>query len=279
MTMAERDMRPTEEIVAEALRLVAVKDDDEQGHDYWNCIRSLQSRGGLAEFDVAQALISAANSSERVVGADILGQLGVGTPTFVDETVASLIAALNDPVADVIESAVYSLGHRRSALAIEPLIRMAGHPNPNVRHAVAFGLGGHEDRRAADCLIGLCSDEDADVRDWASFGLAVLCSIDYPELRALLHSLLSDANPEIRGQALIGLARRSDISCMDALRAELRAEFNGIWAVEAAGHFADPSLIDDLEACRLLIDGGQPGYFISQLEDSIEACRRGIPIN
>ncbi|MEQ1695997.1 MAG: HEAT repeat domain-containing protein [Hyphomicrobiaceae bacterium] len=275
--MADQDLRPTEEIVAEALRLVPVKDDDDQGHDYWNCVRCLHERGGQPEFELANDLLQGADSNGRVLGADILGQLrSGGSPTFIDESVELLVSALNDPNAEVIESAAYSLGHRKSPLAIEALLLLVDHSPVEMRRAVVHGLSCLDDRRATDALIRLCSDEDAYVVDWASFGLAEQCIIDYPELRRLLHSLLGDANPEIRGQALIGLSRRGDKSCMDALRAELRGKFNGIWAAEAAGYFGDPALVDDLLFCRTQMKG-EPDYLIELVDEAIEACRNSMP--
>jgi HEAT repeats len=274
--MADRDMRPTEEIVAEALALARATED--RADLYWNSVSTLHGRGTSTEFEIANTLIASKDATERVLGADLLGQLGWRKPIFPDQCVALLISALGDQEVSVVEAAAAALGHRHSALAIDPLLALIDHSSEEVRLGITHGLTGLEDRRATDGLIRLSTDVCAYVRDWASFGLAEQCLMDYPELRTLLHSLLSDPKPEIRGQALIGLARRGDVSCLPALREELKGEFNGIWAVNAAGNLADPSLMNDLESCRLQMGDEQPEYFVSDLERAIEACRNSTPI-
>lgn len=238
------DSRSTAEIIAATLKLTQ-NPEAQSGcgwrDDYWNYVGSLHKRGGQTEFEAAKNLLTSSNAVERELGSDILGQLGWGRPTpFYEYSVTLLINALADPAENVVTSAAYSLGHRRSPRAIEPLLSLLHHGSDEVRRGVVHGLSGQDVREATNGLIELCSDRDSYVRDWASFGLAELVDIDYPERRATLVALLTDENPEIRGQALIGLAKRRDLSCLPALRAELRGEFNGIWAVNAAAHVADP---------------------------------------
>lgn len=269
--MAVNDPRPTAIIVAEAL--AQSRSPDELGDAYWHNVGTLHGRGGQTEFDTAIKLLRSEDASERELGVDVLGQLGWGHPTFVAESVAPLIADLRDTSADVVSSAAHSLGHRRSPDAIPHLLALIGHPNENVRFGVTQGLSCHNDRRATDGLIHLCHDKAEHVRDWASFGLAEMCSLDYPELRAELHRQLLDENPEIRGQAFRGLAERGDRSCLDALRNELSGEFHGTWAFEAAGVFADPSLLDALALCRKSIGRDEPDYFYTNLDEAVEACR------
>jgi HEAT repeat protein len=191
-----------------------------------------------------------------------------------------LIAALADPVENVAESAAYALGHRHSPLAIPELLKLIDHSGVDFRRAAAHGLSCLDDRRATDGLIALCQDSDAYTRDWASFGLSEMCIIDYPDLRAELHRQLDDPNPEIRGQAMIGLARRGNHSCSTAVSKELRGDFHGIWAVNAAGHLGTPSLVNDLEDMRpkILADMGPDHYFLRDLETALNACRSSAPV-
>jgi HEAT repeat protein len=271
---AEDDARPTAEIIQAALACDLNVEDEEEV--YWDCVRVLHVRGGREEFEAGRALLSQPEPAHRELGARVLAQLGCTRGTerpFVNESVALLIAALCDMSNEVVSAAAHALAHRRSVLAIPHLLPLIVHPNEDVRFGVARGLSGHDDCRATDALIHLCHDKTEQVRDWACFGLAELCHMDYPELRAELHVLLLDENPEIRGQALRGLAERGDRSCLDALRMELMGDFNGTWALEAAGAFADPSLLEALATCRERMGSVAADYYYSFHDTAVEACR------
>jgi HEAT repeat protein len=273
------DPRSTVDIVAVALALAALPDteqDDKAVDPYWSCIGELHRRGGQAEFDAATALLASPAAVERSLGASILGQLGYGK-TFKVESVSLLIEALSDQDQSVIVSAAHALGHRHSDRAIDPLIRLIGHVSADIRSAVAHGLSCLNDRRATDGLIALSRDIDDTIRDWASFYLGELCVIDYQELRAALHDLLVDSEPVVRGQALIGLSRRGDRSCIWAVRSEIAGTYNGIWAVNAAGYLADTTLLHDLEALLRRELANLPSWHLNDFRDAIEACRTGTP--
>jgi hypothetical protein len=251
---------------------------DEGESRYWDTVCTLHERGGQAEFDAARQLMAGLDAEERALGANILSQLGWGQPrSFDGEAIALLIGALGDPVDMVRAAAATGLGHRRFLAAVPSLLALIADPVVEVRRGVVFGLSCVEDKRATDGLIRMCHDEDAYVRDWASFGLAEQCEIDYPELRDQLRSMLHDVNPEIRGQAMIGLARRGDRGCIGAVLAELSGDHHGEWAIQAAGHLADPSLIGALETLREKMLTTEPDYHIADVDKSIAACRSGVP--
>ncbi len=279
MSAPDRRSMDTTALIAAASRHDPQSPDDGEVQAYWDCIAELHQRGGEDEFLAAKALVMAAASRERQLGADILAQLGYGRATpFFDDSVTLLLAALHDSDANVVASAAYGLGHRRSPRAISPLLALLHHPCVEVRRGVVHGLSCHDERRATEGLRQLCGDADASVRDWASFGLAELCSLDYPELRQTLTGLLSDDNPEIRGQALIGLASRGDRSCIEALKTELVGSFNGIWAVQAAGHMAVPELVPSLLVCEgNILAEAQGDSFVDAIRRALSACRTSTP--
>jgi len=61
------------------------------------------------------------------------------------------------------------------------------------------------------------TDVDDSVRDWATFGIGSLCDIDTPELRDALAARLADADEEVRGEAVVGLATRGDNRAIRAI--------------------------------------------------------------
>jgi hypothetical protein len=121
----------------------------------------------------------------------------------------------------VLVSIIFALGHLHDSRAVGPLVKLSFHPDASVRHAVVSSLGGHDDHQAIGAMIACSSDQDRDVRNWAVFGLGSLIDTDTSEIREALHARLADADDEIRGEALVGLARRGDIRVATALLREL----------------------------------------------------------
>ncbi len=184
----------------------------------------------------------------------------------------------------VLNSIGVAFGHLDDPRAIGPLTRLKNHPHEDVRFGVVLGLLGHEKQEAIQALIELSSDPDRDVRNWATFGIANHIEMETPELLALLdtsairEALLARAtedDPEIRGEALIGLAVRKDERVIDLLRRELEGEFFGIWAVEAAGILGDPAFFPVVKALWERLDPRekQKGWFERQFQETLEACK------
>jgi hypothetical protein len=67
-------------------------------------------RGGREELDLGLEYARSADPLDRVVGADVLAQLGWNDREFLDESVEALIALLDDPDPSVVERAAFGLG-------------------------------------------------------------------------------------------------------------------------------------------------------------------------
>jgi HEAT repeat protein len=238
--------------------------------DVWEAMSTLQYRGGQAELELGLRLTQSDDADDRCIGADLLGQLGWERSTHLDETVAALIGLLTDPDPHVIYCAAIGLGHRCDPRAVGPLIELAAHPDPEVRFGVASGLLAQEDERAVRALIGLSSDVDCDVRNWATFGLGTQIECDSPAIREALAARLDDADQEIRGEALVGLARRRDSRTRAALLHEWERSKIGILSLEAAELLADPALEPALREL-LPVLGQDDDRFARQLRAAIEA--------
>lgn len=146
-------------------------------------------RRGAEELQLGLDYSRSQDADDRIVGADILAQLGWSDQTYLRESVTRLIEMLDDPESSVISSAAVALGHRRDPIAIPHLLKLAAHPDAGVRHGLVFGLCGHEDADAIRTLISLAQDEDFDVRNWAVFALGSQIDTDTPEIRqALMHA-------------------------------------------------------------------------------------------
>lgn len=238
------DPRNTTSLVA-ALVEVCERDEDPDG----GVLGILWARGGAAELAVGVELTKSTDPRRRELGADLLGQLGWDDRTQLTESVPVLVALLADPIPGVVAAAAVALGHRNHADAIIHLLPLTAHPDPTVRYGVAHGLSRHDDARAVEALIGLSEDADRDVRNWATFGLGALTAVDTVALRDALARRAADPDPEIRGEAVVGLAVRGDARALPLVQQELLGELAGNWAVEAAGALGHPGLVAALDAC------------------------------
>jgi HEAT repeat protein len=266
-TTNKNDIRSSAEIIEAAH---ATQDEEE----YWNLIAILHGRGTVIEFQAAQELANDLDPVKREIGADILGQLGWEKRTFQKESVSLLIELLTDSVDDVIASAAFSLGHRNSLAAIQPLKKHLRHPNPRVRYGVAFGLNCHDDNSAVEGLIFLSRDTDLEVRNWATFGLGTQCDIDTVDLRNALKARVDDPEPEIRGEALIGLAKRKDENVKEKVIRELSSEFFGGWVIEAAVLYPDKAYIPLLSSLADKLSVEDRAFFLKDIKSALEKCNK-----
>jgi HEAT repeat protein len=229
-------------------------------------------RGGLKEFQSGLALLWSSDPLERAVGADVLGQLGWQDRAFLEESVDALLGALRDPDQSVVESSIIALGHRASSRAIDAILPFVDHPSSDLRYASVHGLMPHETPIVIDAFVKLSRDTDRDVRDWATFTLASQFASDSSTLKAALRERVEDPDPEVRGEAIVGLARRRDSGVAATILRELRGEFHGDWAVQAAGLLGDPQFLPALRSLAVVLRGKDAVYFAGTVESAIAAC-------
>jgi hypothetical protein len=235
---------------------------------------TIHYRGGQTEFELGRRYATSADATERAAGADILGELGWEKKPFQDESVALLLNLLRDSGPKVIRSAALALGRRHDPGSIPHLLTLLDHPDASVRFGVCAGLCCHDDPAAIAGLIELSRDPDDGVRDWATFGLGKQTSLDTPELRNALTARLADTDPEIRGEAMIGLALRKDDRARPAIEAALRGPFHGDWPLEAVEHLAGPEWLPLVEAHRQAPDPEDADRFAASFEAALTACHQ-----
>ena len=262
----ERDPTPSRGIVA-AYR--AAYGDEKADAS----LATVHYRGNREELEIGLEYSRSQDPKDRAVGADVLAQLGWSDRTFLDETVTELIRLLADEDPNVIASAAVGLGHRGDMSAVPHLVALADHADSQVRFGVAFGLLGHDGAAAIACLIRLTSDMDRKVRSWAVFGLGSQTDADTPELREGLFNALDDDDLEVRGEALVGLACRSDPRTREALLAEWERDVISALSLEAAQELRDPALLPSLTEIHAQFGAEGDDYFKRKLQDALEACR------
>jgi HEAT repeat protein len=123
--------------------------------------------------------------------------------------------------ASVLPSIIFALGQLNDPRVVEPLVNLSTHQNARVRYAVVSTLGGHDDNLAIEAMVARSADQDSDVRNWATFGLGSMVDADTSAIRTALFARLEEEDDEIRGEAIVGLARRGDVRVTRALLQEL----------------------------------------------------------
>ncbi len=211
------DPRTTEELI----RIALSKDPDADNDEYWNPIKVLQYRLPLA-IGRLEGLVRSANPKNREVAATVLGQNSVKEKWDVSRCAGNLVAAIEtEDSFKVLSSMIFALGHLEDKRVVDTVLPFTRHPNSDVRYATVHSLSRRDDSRAIRALVQLSSDEDFDVRNWATFGLGSMTELDTPEIRDALLNRLNEDDGEIRGEALVGLARRGDVRVATPLLNEL----------------------------------------------------------
>ena len=110
----------------------------------------------------------------------------------------SLVRALDDADASVVEMAAWSLGERGEVGAVVALARLVpaegGHPDPLCREAAVAALGAIGDPGGLPAVLGALDDKPA-VRRRAAVALA---AFDGPQVEAALRRCLDDRDWQVR---------------------------------------------------------------------------------
>lgn len=216
---------------------------------YWNIVEVLRYRGNYEVFEAASKLCESKNPKFRELGVQILAQLGTPKKSFPDESGIILLKLLeNEEDINVVIAIAFAFGHLKDSRGVAPLVKLKNHFCADVRESVVFGILGQEDELAINALIELCADEDEGVRNWATFGLGDMIETDTQAIRDALFQRVvdekgdTDLEAEIRGEALLGLAKRKDRRVINPLIKELSGDYVGKLPVEAAREIGDSSL-------------------------------------
>ncbi|OWQ44435.1 hypothetical protein CDL60_25325 [Roseateles noduli] len=252
-------------------------------HAGWRAVDVLQRRGSPALLARIEAMSVSSRARRREVGLSIAAQLmrrehGRYVIFAEQETQQLLLRGLSDLHRDVVRAAVAGLGHRPHAASVEALLGLANSSDSQMRWQVAVALGSYEEPEAIEGLIRLATDPSAEVRDWATFGLGSLRDDDTPEIREALRLNLQDRDEDVRGEALVGLARRGDHDIVDVLITQLTPECH-LYELDAAEALADPRLVEPLRALSRSAPPSWTAIWQSHLDEALAACsNQSVPV-
>lgn len=247
--------------------------------DCWAAINTLRRRAEPQTVSWAQKMFGSGNWRKRSLAVNVVCQLQVygrnGPPNQVEQSLAILYSALRDPHLQVVASALYGFGHRHCAEAASAITPWADHHSAEIRYAVAFALGGYDEGESVTALLHLAADPDSDVRDWATFSLGTQCSVDTPEVREQLWRNMQDANVNVRGEALAGLAQRHDERAVAHLLVKLTGDDYCGYDLSAVEVLADVRLYPLLQRHEASFPEGGDEYLRSLLHDAMLAFQPG----
>ena len=243
-------------------------EDDEAG---WAAVVALLGQDVEPVLQRTLVWTTSAVPKERRRAADLLGQLGGARAAA---SIRSHCAdALLQMVATEVEASVLSsigtaLGHLDDARAVKAMQPFAAHASEDLRLGVVLALSVHE--AGVDTLIHLSADPDQDVRNWATFALGTqLEQVDTPALRDALIARLEEADLELRGEALLGLALRKDPRVLEPLRRELESGEITVLAIEAAQRLGDSQFAPVLRAALEAAAATAPEHWRNALEEAV----------
>lgn len=221
------------------LQLIHKAYKEEDDNAYMEYIHAIRKRANTQTLEIVRGMVYSKDHIKRDMAASILSQIAYPSKSFKGEAVYLLGRLLDDKHEDVITSAIYGFGHRRCTRFANKIASLGNTRYLQIKEALSFTLGWYENQESINTLIRLMQDKNDDVRNWATFSLAQINESNTQTIRDALFHNLSDQVLEIRGEALLGLARRKDERVKDAILDDLQKPFYGSWIFDAIMEMPD----------------------------------------
>lgn len=190
----------------------------------WDNINELRKRPSEELYLKCVELTTSKDPKIRIIGIDILAQMGVTPRPFLKQTLKlyfDLLNIENDP--EVLMSLLYSIGHNNDHLnktQIEKLCTFSDSDNNLVKEGLVSALGFINELNSINVLIKLSTDKLSYIRDWATFYIGQ-SERNNKAIREALWARINDKHQTTRFEAIVGLAKRKDIRITEIIKKEL----------------------------------------------------------
>ena len=222
---------------------------------YWEYINILRSRPDKSVFRQCIELTTSEIPKNKIIGIDVLAQLGISPRPFCRETIDRYFELLeNESEPKVIMSILFGIGHNNENLNKAQIKKLCSYAATNsnlIKEGLVFSLLGKSDSDAIKTLIFLSTDKLNHIRDWATFGIGAQIEKNTIEIRDALWARINDKHQDTKLEAIAGLAKRKDIRVKEIINRELLAGEYGTLLFEAILYLKDkeflPLLCHNLE--------------------------------
>lgn len=213
-------------------RLINYKTDKSK----WETIRILRSRPSKDLFNKCVEFINSNDQNKKVIGIDILAQLGKDKRPFRKETLKIYFELLNTETdGDILFSILSGISFNEKELNKKQINQIASFQNSNsnlIKQGIVHALGFIEDKKAIDILIKLSKDKANNIRSWATFYIGQV-DFDNESIREALWNRIYDTHQETRLEAITGLAKRKDDRITEVIKQEIIKDDFGSLLFEA----------------------------------------------
>jgi hypothetical protein len=248
---------------------------------YWDNISELRRRPNQDVYTKAYQLAKKNIDSQKIVGLNVLQQLGFN-PRFNKKQMVELHFELLGQIQSnkVLTSIFHGIGHNNDELnekQISKLIEFKSVKNIEVKHALISALSGIENSNASNVLIEFTEHKVSAIRNWSTFGIGTLIELDSKEIRNALWKRSLDTDYETKSEAIVGLTNRKDEKIKSVIISELENGDYGTLLLEAIVTLNDKELIpllnENLIIAKASEDDITNGWVIA-LEGTIEELQK-----
>lgn len=220
-------------------------------HARWNNIAELWSRPSQSLLEKCLDLIQSENKKEKILGIDILAQLGAPKRPYLLEMIDIYFKIMTDIENDeeILESLLFALGHNNQNLTPQQIAKLCSlyqHDHSFINQSLIHALGFIDVPMVIDILIQLSQDSKVNNRDWATFYLKE-SKRNNKKIRQALWNRIYDQNKKVRLEAIMGLAKRKDEAIKAIIKHELRNIEYSVGIFQAILDLNDPQFLPLLQ--------------------------------
>lgn len=219
---------------------------------YWNNISELRKRANEDVYDQAFKLAKSESDKKKIIGIDVLAQLGFDPRIGQQKTINLYFDLLeNEQSDDVLFALFFGISHNNENLTkkqVSKLVEFKDSKNTDVRYSLVSALSGIANPKAIETLIELSEDKFSSIRNWATFGIGTLSEENNDRIINALWKRTKDKHQETKLEAIVGLAKRKEFAVKEQIISELKNGKYTTLLFDAITELNDKELIPYLES-------------------------------